>query len=103
MVNDLKNALEKGTNEEKADALKKLIMFTLNGEPMPQLLMVIIRFVMPSQDHTIKKLLLLYWEVVDKTTADGKLKSEMILVWYALYLLLNCISHPIPVMHSAMI
>lgn len=90
-LNELKIALEKGTNEEKADALKKIIMFTLNGEPLPQLLMVIIRFVMPSQDHAIKKLLLLYWEVVDKTTTDGKLKSEMILVCNALR---NDLIHP---------
>lgn len=32
------------------------------------------------QDHTIKKLLLLFWELVPKTTADGKLLQEMILV-----------------------
>ena len=67
---------------ESEEALKKVVMFTLNGEQLPQLLMPIIRFVTPSRDHTVKKLLLLYWEVVEKTNADGKLKSEMILVWY---------------------
>ena len=47
---------------------------------MPSLLMTIIRFVMPMQDHTIKKLLLIFWEVVPKYTADGKLLQELILV-----------------------
>lgn len=52
----------------------------LNGEKLPGLLMTIIRFVLPLQDHTIKKLLLIFWEIVPKTTSDGKLLQEMILV-----------------------
>lgn len=52
----------------------------LNGERMPGLLMTIIRFVLPLQNHTIKKLLLIYWEIVPKVSADGKLLQEMILV-----------------------
>jgi hypothetical protein len=38
---------------------------------------------MPLKDHVLKKLVLLYLEVCDKTTRDGKLLPEMILVWYA--------------------
>jgi coatomer subunit beta len=52
----------------------------LNGEKFPSLLMIIIRYVMPSQDHAIKKLLLIFWEIVPKHTGDGKLLQEMILV-----------------------
>ena len=52
----------------------------LNGEKMPSILMTIIRFVLPLQDHTIKKLLLIFWEIVPKTGSDGKLLQEMILV-----------------------
>jgi coatomer subunit beta len=52
----------------------------LNGEKFPSLLMTIIRFVMPVADHTLKKLLLLFWEIVPKNTPDGKLMHEMILV-----------------------
>lgn len=51
-----------------------------NGERFPNLLMIIIRFVLPLQNHTIKKLLLIFWEIVPKTTQDGKLLQEMILV-----------------------
>ena len=47
---------------------------------MPSLLMVIIKFLMPLDDHTIKKLLLIFWEIVPKTGQDGKLLQEMILV-----------------------
>jgi len=68
----------------------------LNGEKMQSLLMTVIRFVMPLQDHTIKKMLLVFWEVVPKYTADGKMLHEMILVCDAyrkvrnIYLLMWC-------------
>jgi vesicle coat complex subunit len=52
----------------------------VSGERLPGLLMTIIRFVLPLQDHMIKKLLLIFWEIVPKTTPDGKLMQEMILV-----------------------
>ena len=42
--------------------------------------MTIIRFLLPTNDHTLKKLLLIFWEIVPKTTGDGKLLQEMILV-----------------------
>ncbi|KAI8441012.1 hypothetical protein MSG28_009285 [Choristoneura fumiferana] len=58
----------------------QVIGIILSGEKIPGLLMVIIRFVLPLHDHTIKKLLLIFWEIVPKTTADGKLMQEMILV-----------------------
>jgi len=52
----------------------------LNGDKFPSILMTIIRFVMPVADHTIKKLLMIFWEIVPKNTSDGKLMQEMILV-----------------------
>ncbi|KAA8595689.1 hypothetical protein FQN60_010980 [Etheostoma spectabile] len=76
----LKADLEKGEIKAKTEALKKVIIMILNGEKLPGLLMTIIRFVLPLQDHTIKKLLLVFWEIVPKTTTDGKLLQEMILV-----------------------
>ncbi|MFT7816690.1 coatomer subunit beta [Arapaima gigas] len=76
----LKTDLEKGEIKAKTEALKKVIIMILNGEKLPGLLMTIIRFVLPLQDHTIKKLLLVFWEIVPKTTPDGKLLQEMILV-----------------------
>ncbi|CAF0985403.1 unnamed protein product [Didymodactylos carnosus] len=77
---DLRVDLEKGNDKTKAEALKKVIQMMLSGDKFPSLLMIIIRYVMPSQDHTIKKLLLIFWEVVPKHSADGKLLHEMILV-----------------------
>ena len=71
---------ENGDVRCKIDALKKVIQMILNGEKMQGLLMTVIRFVMPLHDHTIKKLLLVFWEVVPKYSQDGKMLQEMILV-----------------------
>ncbi|EDW75128.1 uncharacterized protein Dwil_GK19864 [Drosophila willistoni] len=76
----LKQDLEKGDTNQKIETLKKVIKLLLNGERYPGLIMTIIRFVLPVQNHTIKKLLLIFWEIVPKTSSDGKLLQEMILV-----------------------
>ncbi|KAK4881223.1 hypothetical protein RN001_004542 [Aquatica leii] len=76
----LKIDLEKGEVKQKIEALKKTINMILAGERLPGVLMTIIRFVLPLQDHTVKKLLLIFWEIVPKTYPDGKLLQEMILV-----------------------
>lgn len=90
-VAELKNQIEHGNLEEKIAALKKAILLLNNGEKLPQLLMSIIRFITPSKDHTLKKLLLIYWEVFDKKSPDGKLLSELILVCNFLR---NDLNHP---------
>lgn len=79
-VNNKRIFTEKGEIGVKIDTLKKVIQLLLNGERLPGLLMTIIRFVLPLQNHTIKKLLLIYWEIVPKVSTDGKLLQEMILV-----------------------
>ncbi|XP_022103946.1 coatomer subunit beta-like [Acanthaster planci] len=76
----LKNDIENGDTKTRTEALKKLIYMILNGEKFPGLLMSVIRFLLPMTDHTIKKLLLIFWEIVPKTHPDGKLLQEMILV-----------------------
>ncbi|KAL5278655.1 COPB1 family protein [Megaselia abdita] len=76
----LKQDLEKGDLNIKIDTLKKVIQLLLNGERLSGLLMTIIRFVLPLQNHQIKKLLLIFWEIVPKTSPDGRLLQEMILV-----------------------
>ena len=51
--------------------------------PLPHstyVLQCIIQYVMPEDDKMLKKLLLIYWEIVPKHGADGKLLHEMILV-----------------------
>lgn len=79
---DLRMQLEKGTDETKVDTMKRILTIMLNGDPMPTLLMHIIRFVMPSKHKPLKKLLYFYYEICPKLDSSGKLKQEMILVWY---------------------
>ena len=64
----------------KIQALKNAIIMMQAGEKMPGLLMHVIRYILPEQDHTIKKLLFVFWEIVPKRDASGKLLTEMILV-----------------------
>ncbi|KAF4549446.1 Coatomer subunit beta-like protein 1 [Elsinoe fawcettii] len=79
-LQDLRTQLEKGNDDTKLETMKRILVIMLNGDPMPQLLMHIIRFVMPSKSKPLKKLLYMYYEVCPKHDAGGKLKQEMILV-----------------------
>ncbi|PHH71452.1 hypothetical protein CDD82_6499 [Ophiocordyceps australis] len=79
-VSDLRMQLEKGTDELKVETMKRILTIMLNGDPMPSLLMHIIRFVMPSKHKPLKKLLYFYYEICPKLDSTGKLKQEMILV-----------------------
>ncbi|KAF8594736.1 putative coatomer complex beta chain [Ceratobasidium sp. AG-I] len=88
---DLRNALQKGTDETKIETLRTIIVSTLNGNPHPTLLMPIIQFVLPSKSKALKKMLHFYWEICPKHDENGKLKQEMILVCNAIR---NDLQHP---------
>lgn len=62
---------------------KKILSIMLNGDPQTGLLMHIIRFVMPSKSKPLKKLMYFFFEVCPKYDAQGKLRQEWILVWWA--------------------
>ncbi|KAM4113271.1 hypothetical protein ACJW30_05G207600 [Castanea mollissima] len=91
LANEIKESLEGNDVESKIEALKKAIMLLLNGETIPQLFITIIRYVLPSEDHTIQKLLLLYLELIEKTDSKGKVLPEMILICQNLR---NNLQHP---------
>jgi coatomer subunit beta len=80
LSNEIKEHLEGHDVEAKVDAMKKAIMLLLNGDSIPTLFITIVRYVLPSEDHTIQKLLLLYLEIIDKTDSRGKVLPEMILI-----------------------
>jgi coatomer subunit beta len=91
----------------KKMALKAAILAMLGGEAMPRILMQVIRFCINSNDKQLKKLCMLYWEVVPKyqeptseeiiaANASGsqmtrKMLPEMLLVCNAL---MNDLNHP---------
>lgn len=91
LANEIREALEGNDVAAKSEALKKAIMLLLNGESIPQLFITIIRYVLPSEDHTVQKLLLLYLEIIDKTDSRGKVLPEMILICQNLR---NNLQHP---------
>ena len=83
-VTDLKQGLESTDVLDKIITLRTLILMHLKGEiPAQQqggLLMAVIRFILPHEDNQLRKLCLIFLEVVDKTDASGKMLPEMILV-----------------------
>lgn len=83
-VTSFQQSLEKGNDDEKVETMKAILVTMLEGNPLPELLMHIIRFVMPSKDKKLKKLLYFYWEIVPKLDETGKLRHEMILVCNAI-------------------
>mmetsp|Transcript_198 Transcript_198/g.520 ORF Transcript_198/g.520 Transcript_198/m.520 type:complete len:948 (-) Transcript_198:1112-3955(-) len=76
----LKEDLEGPKIEKKIAAMKTVIMLHLNGEPQTSMTMTIIRFVLPNDNHTLKKLTLYFLEIIDKVDSQGRLLPEMILV-----------------------
>lgn len=67
---EIKEALEGNDAEAKVLAMKKAVMMLLNGEQLPQLFITIVRYVLPSEDHTVQKLLLLYLVCVSASTVS---------------------------------
>ena len=55
-----------------------------NDDNYPRLLMPTLTNLQLLQDHEIKKLLFLYWEIVEKTNVEGTVKDEIVLACNAL-------------------
>ena len=85
--------------EKKASALKSLIKFQASGEyPPEKLIITIINYVMPSKDHDIKKLLFLYFEIVETRDRKGELKPIFLLICDAIS---KDLTHPNEYIRSA--
>ncbi|KAL8515176.1 hypothetical protein ACS0TY_014039 [Phlomoides rotata] len=89
LANEIKEALEGSDVSAKIDAMKNSIMLLLNGETLPQMFITIVRYVLPSEDHTVQKLLLLYLELINKTDGKGHVLPEMILICQNLRIIFN--------------
>ncbi|KAF0990236.1 hypothetical protein HZS_4249, partial [Henneguya salminicola] len=77
----LKYELEEGDISKKLEALENMIFSVANGQMLSKdLLIYVIRFLIPVQDKKLKKMLLLFWELIPKYQSDGKMITEMILV-----------------------
>lgn len=91
-VQEMRAKLEQGDENSRILAMRQLITSISLGDDCSSLLMSVIRFILPQNNNkTLKKLMLLYFELVPKTDSEGKLKQEMILVCNALR---NDLQHP---------
>ena len=81
---DLTTSFQKGTLDEKKESLKTLIKMITTDDNYPRLIMPVLTNLQQINDHDIKKILFLYWEVIEKTNLDGTIKEELILACNAL-------------------
>eukprot|EP00903_Cladosiphon_okamuranus_P009825 g9338.t1 len=88
---DIIKDLEQPTIASKINGIKQAILLLLSGETLPRLLMSVIKGCLKEESKELKKLVMMYWEVVKKYDAEGKLLPEMILVCNALR---NDLNHP---------
>lgn len=83
-LSSIKEKLEDTNCKKKVIALEHAILHLLNHEDVSPLLMSIIRFVLPSSHHRLKKLVHLFFQIFDFSTPDGSVREESILVCNAL-------------------
>jgi len=88
---EIKTALEGHDTVAKIQSMQTAIKMLLSGEQLPAFFITVVRYVLPSEDHTIQKLLLLYLEIIEKTDSQEKLLPEMILICQNLR---NNLQHP---------
>ena len=81
---DITGVFQKGTLEEKKDNLKLLMKMIITDDNYPRLIMPVLTNLQQLDDHGLKRLLFLYWEIIEKTNYDGTLKEELILACNAL-------------------
>lgn len=89
-TDDVNSMLTKD-DKNKIEAMQMILSFELNGETHPEILMNVIRYILPSTNHTLKRLFLMYLSSIQRVDEQGKLLSELIL---AINSLLNDLSHP---------
>lgn len=87
----LSEMMRSGDLQAKTTALETLIRNHVNGETQNHQIMYVIKYLTPLSDHYIKKLVLYFFEVIDKTDEDGDLLSEVILICSFLR---NDLEHP---------
>ncbi|KAK2195748.1 bifunctional Coatomer beta subunit [Babesia duncani] len=83
-LNEIREKLESNNNKKKVKALEQTLLLLLRGEDVSPLLMTIIRFVLPSNHHRLKKLVHLFFQIFDLRKPNGTLREESILVCNAL-------------------
>lgn len=82
--NEIREALESSDEDAKVDAMQKAIAAILAGEQFPALFITIVRYVLPSENHLVQKLLLLYLVSPQGIHAGlGGVGCSWVLVWEA--------------------
>ena len=85
------NKLLQKDDSSRIEAMKQILSFELNNQNELDIMMNIIRYILPSNNHEIKRLFLLYLSSIKRVDENGKLLPELILVINGL---LQDLNHP---------
>jgi len=76
---EITNVLLSGETEKKISILKRLIISNIHDENYVPPIFLVLKYLVPIENHEIKKLLYLFWESIEKRKPDGSLKDEILL------------------------
>lgn len=80
---ELLRKLESRHDDDKIDAVKMITQMLIDGDRSGNRFLVpVLKYCLNTENHELKKLLLLFWEVVERNGPDGRLLQEMVLVWF---------------------
>ncbi|UKK00529.2 coatamer subunit beta [Theileria orientalis] len=83
-LNSIRKNLEDNKLSRKVKAMEDLLLFHLRGDDVSGFLMDIIRFIVPNNNHRIKRLVYLFFHTFNMNKPDGTPRDELILVCNAL-------------------
>lgn len=72
--------LESTNDADKVAALKRAIVTLAQGEPIPGILMTVIRYCINTDSHELQKLMMLFWEIAEKYDDAGKPLPQLLLI-----------------------
>lgn len=80
-IDDIRRGLPSKNDNDKANALEHLLLHIMAGTNMNQLMMQVVQHCLHTNNKHIKRLMQLFWEVIDKLNPDGNPKEELLLIW----------------------
>ena len=78
-LSEILDIIKEGDIAAKRDAITTHIKCIINGLHTTPLIMPIVQYIAPLEDHAIKKLLFIFFEIIQKKKADGTVINEMLL------------------------
>lgn len=92
-IMEIKKRIESHLDDEKISAMKNIIIRSVNFQFDEELFIPIFKFIMPTKNKFLIKLLLVYLEQMPKVDRFNNLRSESILLWYFIIFFSNAVKN----------